>query len=86
MEFNLHKSLTVSVNSEPAHAYYEVENGEKTYLKKWKFAYFESLERAISKRNRKERSMFRPAGNCSVSTRTTIRIRVIRSRTVRRRF
>lgn len=46
MEFNLHKSLTVSVNSEPAHAYYEVENGEKTYLKKWKFAYFESLEKS----------------------------------------
>ena len=45
MEFNLHKSLTVSVNSEPARAYYVVKNGERTDLKKWKFAYFDSSDK-----------------------------------------
>ena len=46
MKLDLHESLTVSVNNEPARAYYEIENGEKTFLTKWRFAYFESREKA----------------------------------------
>lgn len=46
MKFDLHESLVVSVGNEPPRAYYEIENGEKILLNKWKFAYFEDGKKA----------------------------------------